>query len=81
MGFLAAAAPALTTAAPYISAGTAIVAGRQASTVGAYNKAIADRNFRVKVQEAERIQQQKNLILLDLIKNLHSYKVKQKLLY
>ena len=63
MGFLAAAAPALTTAAPYISAGTAIVAGRQASTVGAYNKAIADRNFRVKVQEAERIQQQKEFDL------------------
>ena len=63
MGFLAAAAPALTTAAPYISAGTAIVAGRQASTVGAYNKAIADRNFRVKVQEAERIEQQKEFDL------------------
>ena len=55
--------PALTTAAPYISAGTAIVAGRQASAVGAYNKAIADRNFRVKVQEAERIQQQKEFDL------------------
>ena len=63
MWFLAAAAPALTTAAPYISAGTAIVAGRQASAVGAYNKAIADRNFRVKVQEAERIQQQKEFDL------------------
>ena len=63
MGVLAAAAPALTTAAPFVSAGTAIIAGRQASAVGAYNKAIADRNFRVKVQEAERIQQQKEFDL------------------
>ncbi len=50
-------------AAARVAAGTAIVAGRQASAVGAYNKAIADRNFRVKVQEAERIQQQKEFDL------------------
>jgi len=56
---MAFAAPAL----PFIQAGTAIVAGRQASAVGSYNKAIADRNFRVKVQEAERIQQQKEFDL------------------
>jgi len=48
---MAAAIPALTTAAPFVSA------------VGSYNKAIADRNFRVKVQEAERIQQQKEFDL------------------
>jgi len=60
---MAAAIPALTTAAPFVSAGTAVIAGRQASAVGAYNKAIADRNFRVKVQEAERIQQQKEFDL------------------
>ena len=63
MGWVSAVAPALTTAAPFVSAGTAIIAGRQASAVGAYNKAIADRNFRVKVQEAERIQQQKEFDL------------------
>ena len=56
---MAFAAPAL----PFIQAGTAIVAGRQASAVGAYNQAIANRNFRVKVQEAERIQQQKEFDL------------------
>ena len=60
---MAAAIPALTAAAPFVSAGTAIVAGRQASAVGSYNKAIADRNFRVKVQEAERIQKQKEFDL------------------
>ena len=56
MGFLA-------PAAPFISAATSIAAAQQASSVGAYNKAIADRNFRVKVQEAERIQQQKEFDL------------------
>ena len=56
---MAFAAPAL----PFIQAGTAIVAGRQASAVGKYNQAIANRNFRVKVQEAERIQQQKEFDL------------------
>ena len=56
MGFLA-------PAAPFISAATSIAAAQQASSVGSYNKAIADRNFRVKVQEAERIQQQKEFDL------------------
>jgi len=60
---MAAAIPALTAAAPFVSAGTAVIAGRQASAVGSYNKAIADRNFRVKVQEAERIEQQKQFDL------------------
>ena len=56
MGFLA-------PAAPYISAATSVAAAQQASAVGSYNKAIAERNFRVKVQEAERIQQQKEFDL------------------
>ena len=33
MGFLAAAGPALTAAAPYVAAGTAVAAGRQASAM------------------------------------------------
>ena len=56
MGFLA-------PAAPFISAATSVAAAQQASAVGSYNKAIAERNFRVKVQEAERIQQQKEFDL------------------
>ena len=60
---MGAAIPVVKAVAPFVAAGTAIVAGRQASAVGSYNKAIADRNFRVKVQEAERIQQQKEFDL------------------
>ncbi len=47
----------------WVTAVASIAAAQQASAVGAYNKAIADRNFRVKVQEAERIQQQKEFDL------------------
>ncbi len=61
--FVSTAATAATPYMPYVAAGTAVLAGRQASKVGAYNKAIADRNFRVKVQEAERIEQQKEFDL------------------
>ena len=43
----------------WVTAITSVAAAQQASEIGAYNKAIAERNFRVKVQEAERIQQQK----------------------
>jgi alkyl hydroperoxide reductase subunit AhpF len=42
-----------------VTAVTSVAAARQASETGAYNKAIADRNFRVKVQEAEQIERQK----------------------
>ena len=61
--FVSTAATAATPYMPYVAAGTAVLAGRQASAVGSYNKAIADRNFRVKVQEAERIQKQKEFDL------------------
>ena len=53
----------VTPALPFISAATSVAAAQQASAVGSYNKAIAERNFRVKVQEAERIQQQKEFDL------------------
>jgi tRNA G26 N,N-dimethylase Trm1 len=58
MGWQAAVAPALTTAAPYATAALGVAQFQQQGAAGAYNKAIADRNFRVKVQEAERIQKQ-----------------------
>ncbi len=57
---------ALAPAAPFISAATSVMAAQQASAVGSYNKAIADRNFKVKVQEAERIQQQKEFDLAQI---------------
>ena len=53
----------LAPAAPFISAATSVMAASQASAAGSYNQAIANRNFRVKVQEAERIQQQKEFDL------------------
>ena len=52
---MAAVAPAL----PFIQAGTAIVAGRQASAVGKYNQAIQNRNAEVLEQEGELIEKQK----------------------
>lgn len=59
MGWVSAVAPALTTAAPYISAGTAVIAGRQASATGKYNQDIQNRNAQVAEQEAEQIEKQK----------------------
>ena len=59
MGWVSAVAPALTTAAPFVSAGTAIIAGRQASATGKYNQAIQNRNAQVAEQEAEQIEKQK----------------------
>ena len=53
---MAAAIPALTTAAPFITAGTSILAAAQAGAVGKYNQAIQNRNAIVAEQEAERIE-------------------------
>ena len=44
------------TAAASVTALTSVAAARQASAAGRYNQAIANRNFRVKVQEAEQIE-------------------------
>jgi len=53
------------TAAASVTALTSVAAARQASAAGRYNQAIANRNFRVKVQEAEQIEKQKEF---DLVK-------------
>ena len=53
---MAAAIPALTTAAPFITAGTSVLAAAQAGAVGKYNQAIQNRNALVAEQEAERIE-------------------------
>jgi len=63
MAWIAAAAPALRTAAPFISAGTSLIAGRQASAAGEYNKAVANRNATALMQEAEAIEKQKQFDL------------------
>ena len=59
MGWVSAVAPALTTAAPYISAGTSVLAARQASAAGKYNQAVQNRNAQVAEQEAQQIENQK----------------------
>ena len=63
MGWISAVAPALKTAAPFISAGTSLIAGRQASAAGEYNKAVANRNATALMQEAEAIEKQKQFDL------------------
>jgi len=59
MGWVSAVAPALTTAAPYISAGTSVLSARQASAAGKYNQAVQNRNAQVAEQEAQQIENQK----------------------
>lgn len=46
-----------------ITAGTSIIAGRQASAAAQYNQAIQNRNARVMMQRAEAIEQKKQLDL------------------
>ena len=49
---MAAAIPALTTAAPFIVAGTSVVAAQQASAIGKFNKQVSDRNAYVAAQRS-----------------------------
>jgi len=58
MGWISAVAPILTTAAPYVAAGTSLIAGRQASAAGKYNQAVYNRNAQVAEQEAAQIEKQ-----------------------
>ena len=66
---MAFAAPAL----PFIQAGTAIVAGRQASAVGKYNQAIQNRNAEVLEQEGELIEKQKEFDLAQFDKKFAKF--------
>ena len=54
---MAAAIPALTTAAPFIVAGTSVVAAQQASAIGKFNKKVSDRNAYVAAQRSRQIEQ------------------------
>jgi hypothetical protein len=58
MGWISAVAPILTTAAPYVAAGTSLIAGRQASAAGKYNQAVQNRNALVAEQEAAQQEKQ-----------------------
>ena len=59
MGWVSAIAPALTAAAPFVAAGTSVLAGRQASAAGKYNQAVQNRNAEVAEQEIQQIENQK----------------------
>jgi hypothetical protein len=51
---------------------------QQQGAIGKYNQAVNNRNAAVAEQQAEAIENQTNLILLDLINNLHNFNHKQK---
>jgi len=58
MGWVSAVAPALTTAAPYISAGTTALGIVQAGKIGDYNEALQNRKAAVLQQEGNLIAKQ-----------------------
>ena len=68
MGWVSAVAPALTTAAPFVAAGTSVLAGRQASAAGKYNQAVQNRNAIIAEQEAQQIENQKEFDIAQLDK-------------
>ena len=45
----------------WVSAAVSVAAARQASAIGKYNQAVQNRNAQVAEQEAQAIEQQKNL--------------------
>ena len=58
MGWVSAVAPVITTAAPYITAGTTALGIVQAGKIGAYNEAVLNRKAAVLEQEGELIAKQ-----------------------
>ncbi len=52
---MAAAIPVLTTAAPFVGVGTSLLAAKQASDLGKFNKSVTDRNAIISEQEAAQI--------------------------
>ncbi len=54
---MAAAAPALTTAAPFITAGTSVFAAQQAGAIGRFNQRVSERNAYIAAQRSRQIEQ------------------------
>ncbi|BCV03533.1 MAG: hypothetical protein CM15mV69_170 [Caudoviricetes sp.] len=54
---MAAAAPALTTAAPFITAGTSVLAAQQAGAIGRFNQQVSERNAYIAAQRSRQIEQ------------------------
>ena len=58
MGWVAAVAPALTTAAPYVVGALGVAQYKQQGAAGKYNQAVQNRNAKIAEQEAEQIDKQ-----------------------
>ena len=52
---MAAAIPALTTAAPFITAGTSVLAAQQAGAIGRFNQQVSERNAYIAAQRSRQI--------------------------
>ena len=78
MGWVSAVAPALTTAAPYISAGTTALGIVQAGKIGAYNEAVQNRKAAVLEQEGELIAKQTEFDLAQFDKQFRKLEGKTK---
>lgn len=78
MGWVAAVAPALTTAAPYISAGTTALGVVQAKKIGDYNEALNLRKAAVIEQEGELIAKQTEFDLTQFDKQFRKLEGKTK---
>src|SRR6056300_1121576 len=78
MGWVSAVAPALTTAAPYISAGTTALGVVQAGKIGNYNEALNLRKAAVLEQEGELIAKQTEFDLAQFDKQFRKLEGKTK---
>ena len=78
MGWVSAVAPALTTAAPYISAGTTALGIVQAEKIGNYNEALNLRKAAVLEQEGELIAKQTEFDLAQFDKQFRKLEGKTK---
>ena len=82
MGWIAAAAPAITTAAttaaPYVAIGTTALGAVQAGKIGAYNEAVLNRKAAVLEQEGELIAKQTEFDLAQFDKQFRKLEGKTK---
>jgi len=78
MGWVSAVAPVITTAAPYITAGTTALGIVQAGKIGAYNEAVLNRKAAVLEQEGELIAKQTEFDLAQFDKEFRKLEGKTK---
>ena len=78
MGWVSAVTPVLTTAAPYVTAGTTALGIVQAGKIGAYNEAVLNRKAAVLEQEGELIAKQTEFDLAQFDKQFRKLEGKTK---